>query len=123
MTIQLSPHTYELLTRRARQVNRSPDELADQVLHRELQPAHLYIETEKSSWGARAVVKDTGAPVSVIVGYARLGLAPEQFAEEPAALDKSIARQMSWLIKCFTASSSRRTLLLRPKNPGGGRGQ
>ncbi len=81
-TIQLSEHTYELLARRARQTNRSPDALADEVLQRELQPAHPYIGTETSRWGVRAIVKDTGTPVSIIVGYVRLGLAPEAFAEE-----------------------------------------
>jgi uncharacterized protein (DUF433 family) len=80
--IQISAHTYELLARRARQVNRLPDALADEVLHRELQPAHPYVEIEASSWGNRAVVKDAGTPVSVVVGYARLGLVPEDFAEQ-----------------------------------------
>jgi uncharacterized protein (DUF433 family) len=82
MTIQLSTHTYELLARRARQIRRSPDALADEVLHRELQPVHPYVETQTSLRGERAVVKNVGTPISVIVGYAQLGLAPEDFAEE-----------------------------------------
>ncbi|HJW83658.1 MAG TPA: hypothetical protein VJ754_05075, partial [Anaerolineae bacterium] len=81
-TIRLSEHTYDLLARRARQINQSPDALADEVLHRELQPAHPYIEFEISASGPRAVVKDAGTPVSFIVGYTRLGLTPETFAEE-----------------------------------------
>ncbi len=82
VTVQLSTYTYELLARRARQTRRSPDALADEVLHRELQPAHPYIETQTSLRGERAVVKDTGTPVGVIVEYTRFGLAPEDFAEE-----------------------------------------
>lgn len=82
MTVQLSTHTYELLTSRARQMRRSPDALADEVLHRELQPVHPYVETRTSLRGARAVIKNVGTPISVIVGYAQLGLAPEDFAEE-----------------------------------------
>jgi len=82
MTVRLSTHTYELLARRAQQTQRSPDALADEVLHRELQPVHPYIEIQTSLRGERAVVKDAGTPVSIIVGYARLGLAPEDFAEE-----------------------------------------
>lgn len=82
MTVQLSTHTYELLARRAQQIRRSPDALADEVLHRELQPIHPYVETQTSLRGQRAVVKDVGTPISVIVGYAQLGLAPEDFAEE-----------------------------------------
>jgi len=80
--IQISARTYELLARRARQTNRLPDALADEVLQRELQPAHPYVEIETSPWGHRAVVKDAGTPVSVVVGYIRLGLAPEDFAEQ-----------------------------------------
>jgi uncharacterized protein (DUF433 family) len=82
MTVQLSTHTYDLLVRRARQVNCSPDVLADEVLHRELQPAHPYVEAQTSGRGERAVVKGVGIPVSLVVGYTRLGLAPEDFAEE-----------------------------------------
>jgi len=82
MTVKLSAHTYELLARRAQQIQRSPDALADEMLQRELQPVHPYIETQTSLRGKRAFVKDVGMPVSIIVGYARLGLAPEDFAEE-----------------------------------------
>jgi len=81
-TVQLSAHTYEMLARRARQINRSPDALAEEVLHRELQPIHPYIRIEASRWGDRALVKDTGTPVSVIAGYIQLGLVPDDFAEE-----------------------------------------
>jgi uncharacterized protein (DUF433 family) len=82
MTVQLSTHTYDLLARRARQIQRSPDALADEVLHRELQPTHPYVEMQTSLKGERAVVKNVGTPVSVIVGYTRLGLSPDDFAEE-----------------------------------------
>ena len=81
-TVQLSAHTYEMLARRARQINHSPDALADEVLHRELSPIHPYIRVEASRWGDRALVKDTGTPVSVIAGYIQLGLVPDDFAEE-----------------------------------------
>jgi uncharacterized protein (DUF433 family) len=81
-TVQLSTHTYELLAQRAKQVKSSPDVLADEVLRRELQPAHPYVTLEYSRWGTRAVVKEVGIPVSVVVNYTRQGLAPELFAEE-----------------------------------------
>jgi len=80
--IRLSEHTYDLLARRARQVNRTPDALADEVLSRELQPTHPYVEIETYRSRSRAIVKDAGTPVGLIVGYTRLGLAPEAFAEE-----------------------------------------
>lgn len=81
-TIKLSEDTYELLTQRAQQSNRTPDVLADEMLRRELQPAHPYIEIETTQSGKRAVVKDARTPVSWIVGYARLGVKPEAFAKE-----------------------------------------
>ncbi len=82
MTVQLSAYTYTLLAQRAKQIASSPDVLADEVLRRELQPTHPYITMEQSPWGKRAVVKESGTPVSVIVGYSQQGLAPEAFAEE-----------------------------------------
>ena len=81
-TVQLSAHTYEMLARHARQINRSPDALAEEVLHRELSPIHPYIRIEASRGGDRAFVKDAGTPVSVIAGYIQLGLVPDDFAEE-----------------------------------------
>jgi uncharacterized protein (DUF433 family) len=81
-TIRLSAHTYALLQRRARQVSRSLDAVADEMLQRELQPAHPYITSEISRWGERAIVAGTRIPVSAIVGYMRLGLKPEDFAAE-----------------------------------------
>jgi uncharacterized protein (DUF433 family) len=81
-TVRLSPHTYELLARRAQQAQSSPDVIAEDVLRRELQPAHPYITVEYTQWGTRAVIKEIGIPVSVVVGYAQQGLAPESFAEE-----------------------------------------
>jgi len=97
-TIQLSAHTYDLLAWRARQTNRAPDALADEVLHRELQPIHPYIEFQTSRWGDRAVVKGAGTPVNVVVDYVRLGLAPEKFAEEvhPALLPACVYDALSY---------------------------
>jgi uncharacterized protein (DUF433 family) len=81
-TVRLSAGTYSLLQRRARQVSRSLDAVADEMLQRELQPAHPYITTEVSRWGERAIVAGTRIPVSAIIGYVRLGVKPEAFAAE-----------------------------------------
>lgn len=81
-TIRLSANTFALLQRRAWQVSRSLDAVADEMLQRELQPVHPYITSEVSRWGERAIVAGTRIPVSVIVGYIRLGLKPENFAAE-----------------------------------------
>lgn len=81
-TIHLSARTFDLLERRARQVSRSLDAVADEMLQRELQPVHPYIISEVSRWGEQAIVADTRTPVSIIVGYSRLGLKPEAFAAE-----------------------------------------
>ncbi|MBN1889889.1 MAG: DUF433 domain-containing protein [Thermoflexales bacterium] len=80
--VQLSTQTYALLRKRAQQANRSLDALAEQMLQRELQPSHPYVQTETSMQGSRAIIKDADTPVSVVVEYSRLGLRPEEFAEE-----------------------------------------
>ena len=97
-TIQLSAPTYDLLTRRAQQINRTPDALADEVLQRELEPAHPYVTLETSHGSTRAVLKETRTPVSVIIGYIQIGLKAEAFAEEvhPALTQAHIYDALSY---------------------------
>ncbi len=49
---------------------------------RRMSEVHPYVQVETTSRGVRATVSDAGTPVSIVVGYIRLGLAPEDFAEE-----------------------------------------
>ena len=64
-TISISAHTYHLLAEEAGRVNRSADELADEVLARHLAPPHPYITLT----GPSAMIKGTSIPVYIVVGY------------------------------------------------------
>src|SRR5262245_22519651 len=75
--IYLSDLTYRLLKERAAQTALTPEELADEVLRRELCPAHPYIEVVTMSGGPTAVVKGTRIPVSILIGYVKLGETPQ----------------------------------------------
>jgi len=75
--IQLSSRIYELLQQQAEERKRSPDELAEELPARQLLPEHPYIDISLSRSGPRPVIKGTHIPVSVVVGYVRLGHEPE----------------------------------------------
>ena len=81
-SIQLSSRIYELLQQRAEERKRSPDELAEELLARELLPEHPYIDISLGKSGPRPVIKGTHIPVSVVVGYVRLGYEPEAIVQD-----------------------------------------
>ena len=81
-TITLSDRTFKLLTERAEQTKRSLNEIAEEALEQFLLPPHPYIEKAKMTSGWRPVIKGTRIPVSIIVGYLRIGLTPEKLASE-----------------------------------------
>jgi uncharacterized protein (DUF433 family) len=76
-TVKLSQTTYQWLQRKAEERARTPDQLADELLRQKLAPQHAYIEVVEKSTGSQAVIKDTRIPVSIIIGYLRMGEAPE----------------------------------------------
>ncbi len=80
-TVHLAEKTYDLLSRRAAQTSRTPDELADEVLRHELAPVHPHVERVTMSGGSTAVIKGTRIPVSIIVGYIKLGETPQHLVE------------------------------------------
>jgi len=80
--IRLSSQIYEMLRRRAQERNRSPDELAEELLAQELLPEHPYIQVFLSRSGPRPVIKGTHTPVSIIVGYVRMGYGPEKIVQD-----------------------------------------
>ena len=83
MTIVTLPeNTYRLLRQRASERARTPDELANEVLQRELAPPHAYIEVVTLTGGPTAVLKGTRIPVSILVGYVALGETPQSIVEE-----------------------------------------
>lgn len=80
-TVVLSEPTYELLSRQASQQSATPDHLADALLRQYLMPEHAYVEIVQRASGKRAVIKGTNVPVSIIVGYMRVGETPETIVE------------------------------------------
>jgi uncharacterized protein (DUF433 family) len=76
-TVKLSQTTYQWLQRKAEERARTPDQLADELLRQQLAPQHAYIAVVDKSTGSQAVIKDTRIPVSIIIGYLRMGETPE----------------------------------------------
>jgi len=80
--VRLSEPTYRLLQQRATEKSRTPDDLADEVLRRELAPAHAHVEVVNLSGGPTAVIKGTRVPVSILVGYVDMGETPHSIVEK-----------------------------------------
>lgn len=81
-TVTLPENTYHLLRQRATESARSPDELANEMLQRELAPPHPYIEVVTLTGGPTAVIKGTRIPISILIGYVLLGETPQSITEE-----------------------------------------
>lgn len=80
--IVISQPIYELLTRKARQESESPDHLAEAILRQQLVPEHAYVEVVSKPTGQQAVIKGTRIPVSVVIGYLRIGETPDTLTAE-----------------------------------------
>ena len=80
-TVEVSPTTYQWLQRKAQESAQTPDQVADAVLRHHLAPQHAYIEVMAKSTGPQAMVKGSRIPVSMIIGYLRLGETPESLVE------------------------------------------
>ena len=81
-TIVLSERAFKLLTQRAGQLNRPPNELAEEVLTQHLSPAHAHVEIVQTHFGPRAMLKGTRIPVSIIIGYLTVGETPESLSSD-----------------------------------------
>lgn len=81
-TITLSDLTFARLEDKAREMEQSPDALADELLRQTLSPQHAYIEIRNKPLGPRAFIKGTRVSVSNIVAYTRLGETPETMTQE-----------------------------------------
>jgi uncharacterized protein (DUF433 family) len=51
--------------------------VAEEILRQQLAPRHAYIEVVEKPTGSQALLKGTRIPVSIIIGYLRLGETPE----------------------------------------------
>lgn len=80
-TVMLSKTTYQWLQRKAQKSARTPDQVADELLRQQLAPKHAYIEVVEKITGPQAMIKGTRIPVSIIIGYLRMGETPESLVE------------------------------------------
>jgi uncharacterized protein (DUF433 family) len=80
--VKLSKTTYQWLERRAQENARTPDQVAEEILRQQLAPRHAYIEVVEKTTGSQAMIKGTRIPVSIIIGYLRLGETPESLVEK-----------------------------------------
>jgi uncharacterized protein (DUF433 family) len=80
--IRISEALYRAVVKEAAARQRSPDELAEELLARQLLPQHPHVEKVESRSGTRAVVRGTRVGVDVIVGYLQAGYAPEEIASD-----------------------------------------
>jgi uncharacterized protein (DUF433 family) len=80
--VKLSKTTYQWLQRRAQESARTPDQVADEILHQQLAPKHAYIEVVEKTTGSQALIKGTRIPVSIIISHLRLGETPELLVEK-----------------------------------------
>src|SRR5687768_11772704 len=81
-TVQLSERTYRWLTSRANREDRSPDQVAEELLLEQLAPSHAYVEIVNRVSGSQAMIRGTRIAVRDIVGYMRIGETPESLIEE-----------------------------------------
>ena len=80
-TVTLSETTYQWLQRKAEESARTPDQIADELLRQQLAPKHAYIEVVEKITGSQAMIKGTRVPVSIIIGYLRMGETPQSLVE------------------------------------------
>ncbi len=79
--VTLSQTTYEWLERKAQESAQTPDQMADKLLREQLVPKHAYVEVVEKVAGPQAVIKGTRIPVSIIIGYFRIGETPESLVK------------------------------------------
>lgn len=80
--VTLSEPAFRLLQQKTHQEAETPDHLADVLLHQQLTSRHAHIEIINKPTGQQAVIRGTRVPVSIIVGYLRIGETPETLTQE-----------------------------------------
>ena len=76
-TITLTRLTYQWLQNKARDRASTPDQVADDLLRQQLSPKHAHVEVMEGAAGAEAIIKGTRVPVSMVIGYLRMGETPD----------------------------------------------
>jgi len=100
ITIQISPETYQLLQRWAKDANSSPDQIAEAAIHSRLDPpTHhtTYLEQRPTRSGPQAYIRNTRVAVWHVAAFLQGGHTAEEIVNEglphlpPAAIYEAIA--------------------------------
>ena len=94
--IQISPETYELLQRRAKEVQSTPEQIAETAIR--LQLGHtVHIEQKQTPSGPQAYLRGTRVAVRHIAAFLKAGYTAEEIIQTglphlpPAAIYEAIA--------------------------------
>ncbi len=96
-TLTVSQQTYQLLVQRADATQRTPNELADELLRARIQPAdHPYVVRRPGFRGGRPILRGSSIPVWLVVAMWKAGDSLEEVGEayphlEPAAIYDAIS--------------------------------
>ncbi len=96
VTIQISPETYQLLQRWAKDANSSPDEVAEAAIHGRLDYG-THLEQRPTRFGLQTYIRNTRVAVRHIAAFLQAGHTVEEIIDEglphlpPAAIHEAIA--------------------------------
>ncbi|HRV93112.1 MAG TPA: DUF433 domain-containing protein [Anaerolineae bacterium] len=94
--ISISPETYELLQRRAKEIQSTPDQIAETVIRLQLGNS-IHIEQKLTSSGPQAYLRGTRVAVRHVAAFLKAGYAVEEIIQTglpnvpPAAIYEAIA--------------------------------
>ena len=95
-TIQISPETYKLLQRRARETQSTPEQIAEAAIRLQLGNT-IHIEQKKTATGPQAYLRDTRVAVRHVAAFLKAGYTVEEIIKSglpdvsPAAIYEAIA--------------------------------
>ena len=96
VTIQISPETYELLQRRAKEIQSTPEQIAETIIRLQLGNT-VHIEQKQTSAGLQAYLRDTRVAVRHVAAFLKAGYTAEEILTtglphlSPAAIFEAIA--------------------------------
>ena len=95
-TIQLSPETYELLQRRAKEVQSTPEQIAETAIRLQLGNS-IHIEQKQTRFGPQAYLRGTRVAVRHVAAFLKAGFTAEEITQTglphvpPAAIYEAIS--------------------------------
>lgn len=96
MTIQISPETYELLQRRAKEMRSTPEQIAETAIRLQLGNT-VHIEQKQTPSGPQAYLRGTRVAVRHVAAFLKAGYTTDEITKiglphiPPAAIYEAIA--------------------------------